>query len=124
MFIKLVNDNTVKMVPQGALDQLSHTLSRIIHAFAKAKEDPKIFMAKWDVKDGFWRMDCKAGEEYNFAYIIPQEVGKPIVLVAPTLLHMGWVESPPYFCAVTETARDIASNYSNIPIEAVPLIKL
>ncbi len=52
----MVNDTTVKMAPQGALDQLVHTLSlsRIIHAFAKAKEDAKIFMAKWDVKDGFW----------------------------------------------------------------------
>jgi hypothetical protein len=42
------------MAPQGALNQLDHTLSRIIHAFAKAKEDAKIFMARWDIKDGFW----------------------------------------------------------------------
>ena len=33
-------------------------------------EDAKIFMAKWDIKDGFWRMDCKKGEEYNFAYVL------------------------------------------------------
>jgi hypothetical protein len=51
-------------------------------------------MAKWDIKDGFWRMDCKAEEEYNFAYVLPQAAGKPIVLVVPTLLQMGWVESP------------------------------
>jgi hypothetical protein len=57
------------MAPKGALDQLGHSLSRIIHAFAEAPdtEDVKIFMAKWDVKDGFWRMCCKEGEEYNFA---------------------------------------------------------
>jgi len=61
-----VNDSTVK-APQGALDQLGHALSHIIHAFAKAKEDDKIFVAKWDIKDGFWRMDCAEGEEYNFA---------------------------------------------------------
>ncbi len=55
----MVNDITVKLAPQGALDQLRHTFSRIIHAFAEAEEDIKIFMAKWDIKDGFWRMDCK-----------------------------------------------------------------
>jgi hypothetical protein len=28
-------------------------------------------MAKWDIKDGFWRMDCMEGEEWNFAYVLP-----------------------------------------------------
>jgi hypothetical protein len=41
------------MAPKGALDQLGQSLSRIIHAFAEAEEDSKIFMAKWDIKDGF-----------------------------------------------------------------------
>ncbi len=31
-----VNDTTIKMAPKGALDQLGHSLSRIIHAFAEA----------------------------------------------------------------------------------------
>jgi hypothetical protein len=56
-------------------------------------------------------MDCEAGEEYNFAYVLPQENGKPITLVIPTSLQMGWVESPPYFCAATKTARDITLTY-------------
>jgi hypothetical protein len=108
-----VNHSTVKLAPKGALDQLGHSLSRIIHAFAEAPEEAKVFMVKWDIKDGFWRMDCKAGEEYNFAYVLPQEAGKPIILVVPTSLQMRWVESPPYFCAATKTARDIASTYCN-----------
>ncbi len=61
-FLDSVNNSTVKMAPQGALDQLGHTLSRIIHAFAKAEYDAKIFMVKWDVKDGFWWMDCEVGK--------------------------------------------------------------
>ncbi len=108
------------MAPQGALDQLGHALSRIIHAFAKAEEGDKIFMAKWDIKDGFWCMDCAEGEEYNFAYVLPQEEGKPVTLVVPTSLQMGWVESPPYFCAATETARDIAATYCNTPGGILP----
>lgn len=33
---------------------------------------------------------------------------------------MGWVESPPYFCAASETACDIASQYAELPIGQVP----
>jgi hypothetical protein len=108
------------MALQGALDQLGHVLSQIIHAFAKANDNDKIFMAKWDIKDGFWCMDCEAGGEYNFAYIVPQEEGMPITLVVPTSLQMGWVESPPCFCAATETARDIVSNYCDTPVGSLP----
>ena len=118
-----VNDTTVKLAPQGALDQLGHALSRIIHAFAEADDDDKIFMAKWDIKDGFWRMDCAEGEEYNFAYVLPQEEGKPVTLVVPTSLQMGWVESPPYFCAATETARDVATTYADTPVGSLPAHK-
>ena len=44
----------------------------------------------------------------------------PITLVVPTSLQMGWVESPPYFCAATETARDIASDYCDTPVGSLP----
>ena len=106
-----VNDTSTKTAPQGAIDQIGHALKRIIHAFAGAGEDEKIFMAKWDIKDGFWRLQCREGEEWNFAYVLPQELGLPIKLVVPTSLQMGWIESPPYFCAASETARDVAAQY-------------
>jgi hypothetical protein len=77
------------MAPRGALDQLGQALSRIIHAFAEADDNAKIFMAKWDIKDGFWRMDCEEGEEYNFIYVLPQEEGMPITLVVSTSLQVG-----------------------------------
>ncbi len=73
-------------------------------------------MAKWDIKDGFWRMDCAKGKEWNFAYVLPQPEGEPIKLVVPTSLQMGWVESPPYFCAATETARDITTKFIEQPV--------
>ena len=70
---------------------MGQALSRIIHAFAEANEDTKIFMAKWDIKDkdGFWHMDCEEGEEYNFAYVLLQEEGMPITLVIPKSLQNG-----------------------------------
>ena len=115
-----VNDTTVKSAPKGAIDQLGECLMRIIHAFAEADDDAKIFMAKWDIKDGFWRMDCREGEEWNFSYVLPQPEGEPVMLVVPTSLQMGWVESPPYFCAASETARDIATEYTDMPVGSLP----
>ena len=66
-----MNEATEKTAPKGAIDQLGYSLMRMIHAFAQADEDVKIFMAKWDVKDGFWRLNCAVGEEWNFAYMLP-----------------------------------------------------
>jgi hypothetical protein len=105
---------------KGALDQLGHALCWITHAFAKADDNAKIFMAKWDVKGGFWWMDCEVGEELNVAYVLPQEDGKPITLVVPMSLQMGGVESLLYFGAATETARDITADYCNTPIGSLP----
>jgi len=114
--IQSVNDASVKTAPKGAIDQLGQSLDRIIHAMAQADEDDKVFMAKWDIKDGFWRLDCQDGEEWNFAYVLPQEDGKPVKLVVPTSLQMGWIESPPYFCAASETGRDVAQQYAEAPV--------
>jgi hypothetical protein len=87
-----VNAKKVKTAPKGAIDQLGHSLTRIIHAFAKTEDDARIFMAKWDIKDGFWRMDAEEGAEWSFAYVLPQSPGQPSYLVVPTSLQMGWVE--------------------------------
>jgi hypothetical protein len=113
--IPSVNSTTTKTAPAGSINQLGHSLQRIIHAFAMAPDNAKIFMAKWDIKDGFWRLNCEKGEEWNFAYVLPSSVGDDPVLVIPTSLQMGWIESPPYFCAASETARDVAEDYAELP---------
>ena len=44
--------------------------------------------------------------------MLPKEKpDKEVYLVIPDALQMGWCESPAFFCAATETARDIAENY-------------
>jgi len=115
-----VNSTTVKTAPKGAIDQLGHSLTHIIHAFAEAEEDARIFMAKWDIKDGFWRLDAEEGAKWNFSYVLPQHPGEPIYLVVPTSLQMGWVESPPFFCAALETARDVAQDYCETKLGTLP----
>ena len=116
-----VNEATVKTAPQRAIDQLGQALQRIIYAFATTDPKAKIFMAKWDIKDGFWRLDCADGEEWNFCYVLPNlDKAAPIELVVPTSLQMGWIESPPYFCAASETARDIATQYAETKLGSLP----
>ena len=115
-----VNDTTTKTAPRGAINQIGHSLQRIIHAFATADPDAKIFMAKWDIKDGFWRLDCEQGQEWNFCYVLPSLATEAVRLVVPTSLQMGWIESPPYFCTASETARDVAELYLQRPLNALP----
>ena len=59
--LPLVNDSSVKTAPRGGINQLGNSLIQMIHAFSQADEDMKIFMAKWDIKDGFWRLNYALG---------------------------------------------------------------
>jgi hypothetical protein len=63
--------------------------------------------AKIDLSDGFWRMLVAETDKWNFAYVLPDVAGEPTKIVIPHALQMGWTESPGYFCAATETGRDI-----------------
>ncbi len=111
-----VNDSTTKTAPSGAITQLGHSLQRIIHAFLEADKNDKNLIAKWSIKDGFWRLNVQVGDKWNFAYVLPQAPGEPVKTVVLSSLQMGWVESPPYFCAATETSRDIAMQYCEIKL--------
>jgi hypothetical protein len=118
--LPLVNATTVKTTPKSAIDQLGHSFTCIIHAFAETEDDAHIFMAKWDIKDSFWRMDAEEGAERNFTYVLPQSPGRPSYLVVPTSLQMGWVESPPFFCTASETAQDVAQDYCKTKLGILP----
>ncbi len=73
-------------------------------------------MAKWDIKDGFWRLDCEEGEEWNFAYVLPNSDGHSTKLVIPDSLQLGYIKSPPYFCVISKTGWDVAEQYIETPI--------
>ena len=51
----------------------------MIEALAAAPmEGGDIMFSKLDIKDGFWRMVCEEGEEWNFAYVLPNHKGEPV----------------------------------------------
>jgi len=110
--IPSVNDSSDKtLAPQHAMYELGNVIPRIVHALATAPDDGIPFLfSKIDLKDGYWRMVVNERDAWNFAYVLPplHPTDEP-QLVIPDSLQMGWSESPPFFCAATETARDIAA---------------
>ena len=121
MTVPSVNDNTVMTAPQHSMSQLGSVLPRLIAAVASAPvEDENIMFSKLDIKDGFWRLRVRDGHHLNFAYVLPDKKGERIRLVVPSALQMGWAESPPFFCAATETARDIAEDLAKEPMGSLP----
>jgi len=84
--------------------------------------DKPFQFCKLDIKDGFWRMVVSYEDAWNFCYILPAADGtmKDIddaEIVVPHALQMGWCESPPFFCASSETARDVIEQLVINPIE-------
>jgi hypothetical protein len=69
-----------------------------------------ILFSKLDISNGFWRLIVRLADSFNFAYVLPQPDGEPIRIVVPSAVQMGWVESPPLFCLVTESARDLTQH--------------
>jgi hypothetical protein len=62
-------------------------------------------------------MVVPAEEEWNFAYVLPKlHPEEPVQLVIPSSLQMGWCDSPAYFCAASEMARDIAKMLTKAPL--------
>jgi len=108
-----VNSATTPGSNHKAMDQMGKVLPRLVHQVARA--DPALsplFFAKWDIKDGFWRLVVSEENAWHFCYLLPKlHLDDPTEIVVPTCLQMGWCESPPLFCTASETARDIAQEY-------------
>ena len=54
-----VNKKSEKKATGGAIDHIGHVQLHLIHAFAEAPDCENILQEKWDIKDRFWRIDCK-----------------------------------------------------------------
>ena len=111
---KSVNELTNEdAAPHHSMDQLGKVLHRCIYAVATQPTDAgPILFCKLDIKDGYWRMCVPESDEEQFCYVLPQTPESPpdeeVMLVVPAALQMGWTSSPAFFCAATETGRDIA----------------
>lgn len=71
-------------MPKGAIDQLGHSPSWIIYAFASASDSEKGVHGKVGHKRWFLAFGCEEGEEWNFAYVLPATNGPSTKLVIQT----------------------------------------
>jgi hypothetical protein len=104
-----VNADTVRQAPPEAM-QFGRTLERLLATIRHA--DPAygpVQIIKVDIADGFYRVGLVPDSAPGLGVILPRSPGEPYLVAIPLVLPMGWVESPPQFCAVTETAADLAN---------------
>jgi hypothetical protein len=106
------------------MSELGKVLPRIIHALASAPDEPMPFLfAKRNIKDDRWRMVVPADDTFNFCYVMPTLPGATAtetMIVVPASFQMGWKHSPPFFCAASETGRDVGQHLLHQEIGSLP----
>ena len=120
-----VNGATTPTAPQQGMVQLGQALKRLIGVLANHHNPSQMFVfSKLDIKDGFWRMSVSEQDAWNFCYVLPSINTLTSLdnteIVVPEALQMGWCESPPFFCAGTETARDIIATLQSATMTLPP----
>jgi hypothetical protein len=105
----LLNTETLKLTPQESM-QFGRALDRLITQTVRA--DPRfgpVNFIKIDISDGFYRVQVRAEDVPKLGVAFPSLEHEEPLVAFPLALPMGWTESPPYFCAVTETIADMAN---------------
>lgn len=101
-----VNDDTIRLAPADAM-QFGAALRCLLHKVVHANPSyGPVWLGKIDIADGFYRIGLQPHDIPRLGVILPASSGEPLVAL-PLTLPMGWVESPPYFTAATETACDL-----------------
>ena len=76
------------------------------------RADPRygpVKLIKFDMSDGFYRVFVRTDDVAKLGVVFPSLNGETPLIAFPIVLPMGWTESPPYFCAFTETVADLAN---------------
>ena len=105
-----VNDDTVQLAPKESM-QFGRALQRVMSTIVRADQRyGPVFLSKIDIADGFYRVWLQCDDIPKLGVALPTTPGQPFLVAFPLALPMGWVESPPYFTALTETACDLAND--------------
>jgi hypothetical protein len=110
-----VNQTALPIAPMQAM-QFGWALQRILQrlAYCNPEYGPPL-MAKIDLSDGYYRVPLAPHAALELAVILPPDHTGECLIGIPLSLPMGWSQSPPYFCAFTETCTDLANWTSPIP---------
>jgi hypothetical protein len=118
-----VNDTTKRLAPDVPVKELGNVLPRLLDFMATVPAEEHIHFSKLDLADRYWRMIVTREERCNFAYVMPSKPGEELMIVARSALQMGWNGSPAFFCATTETVRDVSQMWidqgTELPAQAM-----
>jgi hypothetical protein len=104
-----VNDETCPLAPLESM-QFGRALHLLLQRIAKA--NPRygpVYLSKLDIADGFYRIRLLPSNIPKLGDFFPKSPGKDQPIALPFTLPMGWIHSPPCFCASTETIADLAN---------------
>ena len=104
-----VNQDSVQLAPDSM--QFGRAAERILQALHRAdtRHGP-VYLAKADISDAFMQVWIATHCVPVLGALLPSLAGEEALVGFPLILPMGWVESPPYLCAVTETIADLANS--------------
>lgn len=104
-----VNTSTLPLAPPEAM-QFGKATHRLLQTaqWANPVHGP-VYGYKVDIGDGFYRIPLTASASLRLGVTLPQPTSGEQWVAFPLTLPMGWRESPPFFCAFTETACDLAN---------------
>ena len=104
-----INDDTVPLAPSEAM-QFGRAFERVLRKIRQAnRRYGPTYMIKVDIADGFYRLFVSAPTTATLGVVFPQHADEEPLVAFPLVLPMGWVGSPPFFCALTETSTDLAN---------------
>ena len=104
-----VNEDTMPLAPTESM-QFGHALERILREILLA--DPNlgpVYLMKLDIADGFYRINLSIDDIPKLGVVFPSQQQEEPLVALPLVLPMGWKNSPPVFCAATETSADLAN---------------
>lgn len=76
-----------------------------------------VFSSKVDISDGFCQIWLRAANVPKLEITFPSQEGEEPPVALPLTLPVGWRESPPWFCAATETVADLANETMRLGTE-------
>ena len=103
------NEDSLPNVPREAM-QFGRTLDRVLRnvRHANPRYGP-VYISKHDLKDGFYRLFVRPNDCPKLTIMLPRCEDETPLVAIPMALTMGWVQSPPSFCAMSETIADVAN---------------
>jgi len=118
-----VNQTSIPLFPKKAM-QFGDTLQRLLQrlVYCNPIYGPPL-IAKIDLADGYYRVPLSPRVALHLAVVIPPDICNTPLIAVPLSLPMGWSQSPPFFCAYTESIADLSNTPTNTTHPPHPLLK-